>query len=722
MKRTYVVLLWHMHQPFYKDLAEGVYAMPWVRLHALKDYYGMVAILRDFPSVHMTFNMVPSLVAQLEDYARDTAREESYEIAFKPVDKLSREEQESLLTFAFQLNRENLLNRHPRFRELHEKAKATERRSAARLFNFQDLLDLQVLSQLAWFDEIYLGNDPEVGALVAKERGYTEDDKSLVRKKEIEIFKVTLEEYREASRRGQIEISTTPFYHPILPLLCDSNVAAESHPGVKLPRRPFRHPEDAREQLRASVELHERVFGSRPQGLWPSEGSVSDEVLRLAAAEGFTWTATDEGVLGRSRELQFFRQSDGTVSGGQELYRPHRFAADGREIFIFFRDHHLSDLIGFVYSRMEAQSAATDLHQRIRAVTRSTGDRPAVVSIILDGENAWEFFPGNGREFLKSFYGRLAADPEIQAVTPTEALGVATPGTLTHVVPGSWINANFDVWIGADEDNRAWDLLTDARDFFAQASQKPGLDPEQVRLAQQELWIAEGSDWCWWYGPEHSSAHDEEFDLLFRKHLSNIYRLLDASPPDELAAPIKRPRARAVSVPPTAQLEPQIDGQVTNYFEWLGAGIYMPDYRSGSMHGGAEHLEALYYGYSDRALYLRLDLGKTFAEEYPEFEIHVGVDGEGRARLHVSIGQGRLGQVLFWKGNEQMLVPDATGGQVEAAFGRVFELRLDYALLGLEPRKKTSFQVSLWANDLPLQIIPQEGWLILEPAEDLVNW
>ena len=720
--KSSLMLLWHMHQPFYKDLAEGIYAMPWVRLHALKDYFGMVAVLEEFPTVHMTFNMVPSLVAQLEDYANDTAREEPFRIAFQPVQELTPEDRASLLTFAFQLNRENLLNRFPRFRELFDKARSTsDTASAARRFIAQDLVDLQVLSQLAWFDEIYLAHDPEIKRLAAKERAYTEEDKSILRTKEIELFKVTLEVYRKAAASGQIEISTSPFYHPILPLLCDSNVAAESHPGVKLPRRAFRHPEDARAQLHAAIELHERVFGARPRGLWPSEGSVSEEVLRLAAAEGLEWAATDEGVLGRSLQMAFFRQPDGTVSGGQELYRPHRFQAGEREISLFFRDHQLSDLIGFVYSRMDAHAAAADLHQRIKAAARSTGSRPAVVSIILDGENAWEFFPGNGREFLRSFYGRVAADPELQALTAGEALAATEPGRLAHVVPGSWINANFDVWIGADEDNRAWDLLAEARDFFAENSLKPGMDARQIELARQEVWIAEGSDWCWWYGPEHSSAHDEEFDLLYRKHLSNVYRMLRASPPDELAVPIKRPKARALMVPPSGRIEPRVDGEVTNYFEWLGAGLYLPDFRSGSMHGAAAFIDALYYGYSDRALYLRVDPSAAFLKEHSEFEIRVNVNGENRVRLHAPVREGKLGAVEFARGDrpfEKLLA----GGELQVALARIFECRLDYALLGLKPHERIGLQVSLWINELPVQVIPQEGWLMLELTEDFLAW
>jgi alpha-amylase/alpha-mannosidase (GH57 family) len=711
-----------MHQPYYKDLAEGVYTMPWVRLHTLKDYYGMVAAMRDYPSVHATFNLVPSLVLQIEDYAHDTAREPAYDLAFKPAANMTVAEREALLASAFQINYENLLNRYPRFRELWEKSRKSGLISAAKVFTRQEILDLQVLSQVAWFDEIFLADDPEVARLVKKGRGYSESDKTVVRKKEIELFNVTLEEYRKAAERGQIEISTSPFYHPILPLLCDTAIAQESHPGVKLPRHRFRHPDDARDQLRDAVALHERVFGRRPQGLWPSEGSVSDQVLNLAAEEGFTWAATDEGVLARTKQMGFFRRGDGTLQGGEELYRPQALATGGKPISLFFRDHQLSDLVGFVYSRMDPQAAAADLYQRIKAAGRGTGQRPPVISVILDGENAWEYYPGNGRAFLKAFYGRIMADPELRAVTASEALKVTEQGTLPHIVPGSWINANFDIWIGAEEDNRAWDLLSEARDFYAKHTASPNVTPENRRLAQQELWVAEGSDWCWWYGPEHSTANDEEFDLLFRKHLSNIYRLLGGSPTDELAMPIKRPLVHARTVAPSAQIHPNIDGRVTTYFEWMGAGICQPDYRSGSMHGVAQIVEALYYGYSDKAVYLRLDLSETFLQDHPEFEIRVNINSESRARLHAAIGGRSVKALEFWKGEESLAVPAETGDEVQAAFQQVFELRLDYSILGVMPHERISVQGSIWMNGLPLQVLPQEGWLTLELTEDLTSW
>ena len=721
MAPTYLMLLWHMHQPYYKDLGEDVYTMPWVRLHCLKDYYGMVAIMREFPSVHVTFNLVPSLVLQIEDYAQDRAREAAYDAAFKSAATLSLAEKGELLSSAFQVNYDNLLARYPRFRELWDKAHKPGLNLAAKVFSVQDLLDLQVLSQIAWFDEIFLENDPEIRRLVAKGRGYSENDKSILRKKEIELFRLTLEEYRQAAERGQVELSTSPFYHPILPLLCDTAIAQESHPGVRLPRR-FQHPGDAREQLHAAALLHERVFGRPPRGFWPSEGSVSDAVLSLAGEMGFTWAATDEGVLGRSKQIGFNRRGDGTVQGGEELYRPHAFTGGAKPVSLFFRDHQLSDLIGFVYSRMDAQAAAADLHNRIKAAGRSTGQRPAVVSVILDGENAWEYYPGAGRAFLKAFFARVAADPDLHAVTASEALQVTEAGVLPHIVPGSWINANFDVWIGADEDNRAWDLLSDARDYYAKRVNDPQVTPDRRCRAEQELWVAEGSDWCWWYGPEHSTANDEQFDLLYRKHLSNIYRLLGGSPADELAAPIKRPRSRALTVAPSAHIHPQIDGRVTTYFEWMGAGLCQPDYRSASMHGVAQLVDALYYGYCEKSVYLRVDLGEGFLHNHPNFEIRVNVDGESHCRLHAAIGDGKLQGVEFWKGAESLLVPLGTKEQVQVAFGRVFEARLDYSLLQVTPHERISLQVSIWSDELPLQVLPQEGWLTLELTEELSTW
>ena len=413
MNRIHLILLWHMHQPQYRDPSTGRYMLPWTRLHALKDYWGMVSVLEQFPRVHATFNMVPSLVAQIEEYASGVFDEPWFDLVFCPADDLSAEDEEELLAHGFQVNHEILMRRWPRYVELFDRSRAKRGDLSAATFQSRDWRDLQVLSQLAWMDEEWLASDPVVSQLSQKGSDFTEQDKELLRAKQLELLGRVLPEYRRAAERGQIEISTTPFYHPILPLLCDTDIACTANPATPLPQPAFRHPEDAREQLQRARRYHQKIFGQPPVGLWPSEGSVSDQALVIAAELGFRWFATDEGVLGRTLGVGFGRDAVGVPDNAGRLYSPLRVRLGQREIVGVFRDHYLSDLIGFVYSRMEAEAAAEDLHRRIRAISeRVQIGRSLTVSIILDGENAWEYYPGNGREFLRQFYRRIEGDPD----------------------------------------------------------------------------------------------------------------------------------------------------------------------------------------------------------------------------------------------------------------------------------------------------------------------
>ncbi|HEY2169460.1 MAG TPA: glycoside hydrolase family 57 protein [Candidatus Angelobacter sp.] len=318
---------------------------------------------------------------------------------------------------------------------------------------------------------------------------------------------------------------------------------------MPLPSQGFRHPEDAREQIERGLTLHEQVFGARPKGMWPSEGSVSNEALAIAHDLGVKWMATDEGVLCRSLGTIFQRDGSGKLEpdSAAQLYRIFRWQQDTAEMRMVFRDHSLSDLIGFVYSGVPAREAADDLLHRIKQAAEPVlaKRKTAVVPIILDGENAWEFYPESGREFLRRLYDGIQKDPSIAALTVSEAIEREhAPAEIGSIVPGSWINSNFDVWIGAPEDNVAWDQLTAARDFFTANAGK--VSEQQAALAYEELLIAEGSDWNWWYGPEHHSANDREFDELYRKHLSNVYLALGGTPPDVLAQHCRRACQTAV--------------------------------------------------------------------------------------------------------------------------------------------------------------------------------
>ncbi|HWP84335.1 MAG TPA: glycoside hydrolase family 57 protein [Terriglobia bacterium] len=710
-----LALLWHMHQPYYKDLATGWYRLPWVRLHALKDYYGMVAMLEEFPNVRMTFNLVPSLLLQLEDYAAGTAQELVQETAFQPADELTLEQRLFLLRNLFQANVDHLIRRYPRYRELYERAESQRFQAELLLplFQTRDYTDLQVLSQLAWSDELFLANDPEIAALVEKQQGYSLADQQLLYRKQAAFLQGILPAYRRAAERGQIEISTSPFYHPILPLLCDNYIATEAHPWVPLPRRRFRHPEDARLQLERAVVLHERLFGRTPQGVWPSEGAVSEEVLRLCASLGFRWIATDQRILTHSTSVPFHRDASGAMQNADRLYAPYRFATPGGPIDVLFRDQELSDLIGFVYSRMEAEAAAADLLRRILASAQPAlaRGRPALLPIILDGENAWEHFPFNGRPFLRALYRRLSAEPSIECVTVSQGLArYGEPFPLTRLAPGSWINGNFDIWIGSPEDNQAWDLLAEARDCFEAAQAQ--VSAEQRALAQEELLIAEGSDWCWWYGPENSTANDPDFDELYRTHLANAYRALGQRPPETLSQPIAKVRVAVISTPPDVALSPRIDGRVSSYFEWMGAGHYRPLTRATTMHGEPPALRELFFGRNAERFFLRIEFCKDPAETMKTVSLRLRIrNSSDRIReLEVSCapdgGQSGLHcQIRSASG------PPPNGPVGQAVLGKILEVEVCLPALDLPAAQPFEFQVSAWREQLPLETLPVAGWL-----------
>src|SRR3984893_13281658 len=687
-----VIVLWHQHQPFYKDLVTGEYRLPWVRLHALKDYYGMVKLLDEFPNVHQTFNLVPSLITQIQDYVTGAARDPYLDVASKPAKDLSPDERRFALLYLFQANAANLIGRYPRYRELwdHFRNVGGTPEGAEKYFTMQDFTDLQVLSQIAWFDEFFL-DDPGIAALIQKGRDYSLDDQSFVMTREPELLAPVLPAHTAAAQHGRIEISTSAFYHPILPLVCDTNMGAVSSPGRPLPQDRFRHPEDAREQLRRGLNLHQEVFGIRPQGVWPSEGSVSEEVLALAQSLGVKWMATDEEVLGRSLGISFGRDGQGHLSGelAGKLYTIHRFESPQAAMNMIFRDHTISDLIGFVYSGMAPQDAANHLMHNIKQSAKPVLDagNDAVVPIILDGENAWEYYPRSGREFLRRFYDALQRDPGIEAVTVAEAIARHRQfGKLASLVPGSWIHANFNVWIGAPEDNRAWDYLYIARNFYAQAS--PGAGPAQRQLAFEEILIAEGSDWNWWYGPEHHSANEREFDELYRKHLSNVYQALGARAPDYLAQPIVGGAMRPAVVPQTAYIHPQITGDMVRYFEWMGAAVYTADRRAGAMHGKQFLRDAAFAGINRAFVFGRVDL----AETVPEMECDVVVNleswanDEARARRTLRLdGHVHDRKLTEWKvdGMAESSPSASTGDEdsAKAALQRSFEFRLPLSWL-----------------------------------------
>ena len=603
-----------------------------------------------------------------------------------------------------------------------------------KVYGKQDYTDLQVLSQLAWFDEFFL-EQPDVQGLVKKRRNYSLDDQRFVIEKQREILAAIMPAYASAAQRGGIEVSCSPFYHPILPLVCDTDMGRVSSPGLPLPKRRFQRPEDAREQLQRGIALHEQVFGVRPRGVWPSEGSVSDEVMALGHELGIQWMATDEGVLGRSTGYYFDRAGESvlTPDSAARLYNLYRFEQDQTRMHMIFRDHSLSDLVGFVYSGMNPHDAAQHFIGKIKASASSLTDsgRDAVVPVILDGENAWEYFPASGREFLRNLYGAIQGDPMLECATVSEAIERHNPdafGRLEHLVPGSWIESNFNVWIGAPEDNLAWDHLHAAREMYDhRASRAP---EEKRKLAYEELLIAEGSDWNWWYGPEHHSANDRDFDELYRKHLANVYVALGENPPDYLSRPIAGGMPATKFTEQVAFIHPRIDGKVVGYFDWLGAAEFVAPRSGSAMHGKKFMIDRVYAGIDDKNLYCRLDFAAdavTRSNGDPasagDFEVHVqieAVSGSGapgeRLEVVAKATRGKLTEYsarTLDENGARSGFPDQRS-KVSVSLEKVCEFRVPLAMLNARLGDALRLRLSYWQNGLPIDSLPPEGAMELK--------
>jgi alpha-amylase/alpha-mannosidase (GH57 family) len=711
-----VALVWHMHQPSYRDPVHGAFVLPWVRLHALRDYLGMLKALAPTPSVHATFNLVPSLVDQLEAYAEDRAPEGELRVGLVPPASLSPDEKAFALRTLFLMS-DVLMAPWPRLVELRDLrgpvSEGTSLHARAAVFSEQDLVDLQVLSKLAWFDLDWLANDPDVRALAAKGRGYDEADKARLRARELALLRAIVPAYRAAAEGGQVELSTSPYYHPILPLLADTEAHHEAHPGAPLPRR-FRHPEDARDQLSQALLRHAQLFGRAPDGVWPSEGSVSDEVAELAAAAGVRWLASDEGVLERSIGLRLERDEAGLLRRPDVLYVPWvRRTAHG-DVRFLFRDRTLSDLIGFAYSRWEPQAAAADLLERLRAIGRlwAASGLPGapVVPIILDGENAWEHFPDGGRVFLAAFYRGLADDPSLEAVTVAEALASAAARELPRVHAGSWIGADFSVWIGHADDRRAWDALQDARDALAGAWEHASAEGRKV--AHEAYRAACGSDWCWWYGDDRSSANDADFDRLFRRHLEVVYTAVGLAPPADLRRPFRTTGPeRASWTAPRAHVTPVVDG-LASPGEWDGAGLYSAP-QAGSMARGGDGVRAVRFAADGGCLYLLVETGTDASETLAGAEAVMGFGAPETLRYRVAAREG-VAVVRCERSGPHGFEAAATGAR--AAAGAVLEVAIPLSEVALDP-ETAGFHVSVWQSGIEMERHPDGAPLAIPRTE-----
>lgn len=537
-----LVICWHMHQPQYCDLISGTYQLPWSYLHATKDYIDMAAHLEAVPEARAVVNFAPILLEQLSDYAGQI---NGFLSEHKPIrDPLlaalashvlpgSKNQRMDLVSACLRANRLRSIKRFEPYQKLAEMAGWFNEHPSGMLY-IGDLFitDLLVWYHLAWMGETVRRNNKLIQQLMKKGTGFTLHDRRELVKLIGELLSSVIDRYRELAEHERIELSMSPYAHPIMPLLLDIDAARDAMPDVEMPHLSG-YPggeERARWHLKEGIATFEQFFGKRPNGCWPSEGGVSTAALAQLEEFGFKWAASGESVFRHSQS----NPANNSISKSS-LYQGFRMA-DG-ELACFFRDDGLSDLIGFTYSDWHADDAVGNLIEHLENIAASTRgmDNP-LVSIILDGENAWEHFPENGYYFLNTLYKRLAAHPDIRMTTFSHYLKTSHDlPRIKKLVSGSWVYGTFSTWIGDKDKNRGWEMLADAKKAFDAAMQENTLSGEQQLAAQHQLSICEGSDWFWWFGDYNSADTVSDFERIFRMHLSNLYNMLGKEPPEYLS-------------------------------------------------------------------------------------------------------------------------------------------------------------------------------------------
>jgi len=703
-----LVLLWHHHQPDYRRPGDGVSLLPWTRLHATKDYVDMARHVERHPGLRVTFNLVPSLVDQIEDAARG-GPDELFDRLSRPIASLSPEERAAVAARCAQVP-PHALDRWPALRTLRERVRAgrkppatsppatspTDRDGASAPIDDRELLSLEIWFLLAWLDPMFHEAPEAARALVDAPRWnerHRDDLLALHRRLAGEVIPA----YRTLAERGQIELSASPYHHPILPLLVDNASARRARPDLALPATPFAAPQDAGRQIARALVRHAEAFGVRPAGMWPSEGSVSPEVATLAAGLGVRWLASDEGVLWRSLD-------PGAERGA--LYRPWKLATDAGEVALFFRDHALSDRIGFVYQRWDARDAALDFLTQLRRIGRDhRGETPPVVSVILDGENCWEGYPEDGDRFLNELYRLLAEAEDVRTRTPSDVLADHPAiGVLPRLHSGSWIDADFHIWIGHPEKNRAWEQLARARAALVAA----GTTPESAPAAWEALARAEGSDWFWWFGEDHATGDKAVFDRLFRELASAAYTGAALAPPASLRLPIVRVEDGSRQSP-IGLVTPTIDGRQTSFYEWHEAGRATVDAGS-SMHRGEGLVREVFYGFDAGTFYLRLDWAGGAPGE--AFDLRIELVEPRPVRLRVKgLAAGERPVTLEAAGEGEHAIEGAV-----CRIGPVLELAVPFASLGVVHGELMAVLVQVLRDGQAMESVPgEEGITFVVP-------
>ena len=609
-KKLSIAFYWHMHQPVYQLTPDGDYLMPWVRLHAVKDYLDMVELLDKFKRIKLNFNLVPVLLDSIIDYAEHDAHDIHSRLTITPVEMLSDDAKLFIINNFFDANYQSMIYPYEEYNRLYHKIQ-TNPEAGIDVFSNQEYSDLMALFNLAWIDPVYKTKYPELKKLDKKGKDYTLEDRVNIIEIQREIIRQIIPAYKKYLDKGRIEITTSPYYHPILPILLDNKSIKKTTENAPQVLKTYL---DGKMQTKMALDRIEEIFGKRPRGIWPSEHCVSPKTLYMLTTLGVDWTISDEGILSDSINFEFIRDFKGHLEDPYHLMKSYDYKIKNKDIKMVFRDSTIPNLISFEYPNHNPIAAANDLYDRIKVIQSkllSSPDNNHLLTIAMDGENCWENYMEDGLSFLKTLYTLIEDDETLETVLISEYLDKETNHKpLAKLSSGSWINRNFKLWIDEPLKNLAWNYLKRVRDDFSKYVKKHPLNPH-IKDARKELFICEGSDWFWWYGEPNDSGRDNIFDYIFREHLKNIYLYLGLKVPEYLDEPL----ASAFTKPsryPKGEFTPLIDGK-TDDDSWLNAGcIEIPD---GPVLRDSKFFDRICYGYDKNNFYIRFYLNKYIFDD-----------------------------------------------------------------------------------------------------------
>lgn len=622
-KKLSLAFVWHFHQPNYQTQPDGIRLMPWARLHAIKDYLDMLLILDKYPKLKLNFSIVPTLIEHIEDYSKDGFDIHS-KLTVTPVEELTNDDKLYILNYFFDANYDNLISKNQRYNELYLKRYANGEVSIDD-FSLQEYADIMFLFNFVWFDPIWKNVYPELIQFEEKGRNYSLEDRQAIIELSRKIIRQIIPAFKKYQDEGRIEIITSPYNHPIMPILIDSNDIKNSSLKYLMPESRISLGADVKEQIDLAFKKIKETFGKEPQGLWPSEHCISQKTLDVLANLGINWVITDESVLSNTINKEFVRDFRGCYEDPYDVCSLYSYKnKQEKEIKLVFRDSLIPNLITFEYPHHDGVICANDLFDRIKTVhdkLRNSPDKEHLFTIAMDGENSWDAYSKDGAIFLNRLYSLINDDADIKTVLISDYVNSHKKSnkTLKKVSPGSWQNQDFQLWIAEPTKNIAWNYLVQARNVIKDAEKKGNIPEKQIKAAKSEIFIAEGSDWFWWYGEPNNSGQDHIFDFLFREHLKNVYLYLDKPVPSYLEMPLIVYMGKPQKSP-KKEITPLMNGMIEGNDEWLSAGcIEIPD---GPILQENKLFNRIYFGSDKNNLYLRFDLNKFILDSKDNFKEH----------------------------------------------------------------------------------------------------